>query len=499
MAEGISGASRYISLRGKILAGVLLLLALLVTGTLAIVRQAQKRALSNEVEAKISALASGLVVQLTTMLAAGDWASVGRTVQDASLTEEVRFLAVLDESKRVRAQSRILGERLVAQLRDLGGGEEAGGHWSFDTTLDDGSFVRVLVAPLAVAGERRGEILIGFNLDRILEEVSRLGRTVLLLGFFGLLAGTLVTFLLARSVTGPIERLKEAAVKIGAGDFGRTVEVETRDEIGALAETFNTMSIELKKREEEIRRSERLSAIGTTASVIAHEMKTPLQSVLTYTEMLRFKYDDREYRERLTEVVLPQISRLGTLVDDLLDYSRETRLSPTSLDLSFQLRQAVNFFGDILVSHRVIAREDYRAERMVRGDPDKLEQVFFNLIKNAIEAQPDGGAIVVATIDQAESVIVMVADGGEGVPEETAQRLFEPFFSTKSKGTGLGLAITQKIVAAHHGEIGLRSPLGELEESHLSVVRDVFGDLWPGLEHGTCFTVRLPAAGDTAG
>jgi len=482
-----------ISLRTRILTWVLLLLVVLVAGTLTIVRQMQTEALTRQVDSGIRALSESFVAHAAPALAAGGWGSMIPLVQDYSTTEDFDFLAVVDEKGELIARSRPLDEGIIDTFADRPERDRPGVQWLFDTMTDEGTSLRIHVTPLTVAGEHRGHVLIGFDQEIIRQEVSRLGRSVLILGVAGLLLGAILALLLARGVTGPIERLKEAAVRIGGGDFGQTIKVETGDEIGALAETFNAMSLELKKREVEVRRAERLSAIGTTASVIAHEMKTPLQSVQTYAEMLRFKYDDPEYREKLIEVVMPQIGRLGTLVDDLLDYSREARLDRTELDLNLQLRQAASFLGDFLASHNVVIREEYRAEQRIEGDPDRLEQIFFNLIRNAVEAQVDGGAIALMTFDRDSDVLVMVADSGPGIPAETAATAFDPFFSTKAKGTGLGLAITQKLVEAHGGRIGLHTPLGSLEDTFQSAVKVALGEHWPGTDHGTCFIVRLPS------
>jgi signal transduction histidine kinase len=485
---------RTIPLRRKLQAGVGLLTILLVAGILAFSSRAQTKALRAEVEGKAHLVASQLALDIAEELQAEDRINLVRTrLNSLSQIQEYDYLAVVDTSQTVLALTHEGFLDPLLGTPELSGALREGQSRTLETTDPTGRRVYAYHFPvLTQSGRLLGGVLVGFDYDAVLAEVTALRRTVLLLGGAGLLAGAILTLLLARNITGPIVRLKEAAARIGSGDFGRTVEIETRDEIGALAATFNTMSVELKKREVEVRRSERLSAIGTTASVIAHEMKTPLQSVQTYSEMLKYKYDDPEYREKLTDVVIPQITRLGNLVDDLLDYSRETRLSTTEVDVNLQLHQAVSFFGETLLTQRVFAKEEYQADRTVEADPDKLEQVFFNLIKNAIEAQPEGGAIAVATMTVDGSVVAMVADTGDGIPEDAALNIFEPFFTTKSKGTGLGLAITQKIVQAHGGDIQLFTPLDQLEPNLHGILKTVLGDVWPGTGRGTCFAVRLP-------
>jgi len=147
----------------------------------------------------------------------------------------------------------------------------------------------------------------------------------------------------------------------------------------------------------------------------------------------------------------------------------------------------------MLMSHKVSALEDYSAQKLVKADPDKLEQVFFNLIKNGIEAQGEGGAISTMSLEGNGNVYALFADGGMGVPKDLADNIFEPFYTTKSKGTGLGLAITRKIVEAHGGKIALYAPLDSLPSEWQEPLRRTMGDQWPGEGKGSCFVVELLA------
>jgi signal transduction histidine kinase len=483
-------------LRLKLLLGVSLLILVLIVSTLTIVSSAQRSALMNEVEEKFDTIGEYLSLLLQNALMQSDTDTIALILQQDSRMEDVIDITLLDAQLQY-VDSSHMGRtdwQEIIRTPEFRARMPIMESWTLSTRLADGRRVMTRVTPVLGAVDPLGVLLINFKQDRVMAEVVRLQRTVLLLGGAGLVAGILLTLLLAGGITGPLERLKEAAVKIGAGEFGRTVVVETRDEIGALAATFNTMSVELKKREEEVKRTERLSAIGTTASVIAHEMKTPLTSVTTYTELLKTNYEDPEFRDKFTDVVAPQVTRLTRLVDDLLDFSRETRLVRSEVDLNFLLHQGMSFFGEMLVHHRVVSFESLDSERLVHADADKLEQVFFNLIKNAIEAQGEGGVLAVATRDEGDDVIALVADTGPGIPVEDAGQVFEPFFTTKSKGTGLGLAITSKIIAAHGGRITLATPLIGTPEPDRTLLRGILADRWSEEQAGTCFIVHLPAA-----
>jgi signal transduction histidine kinase len=482
-------------LRVKLLFSVVLLIVALMGTTLTLVSRAQRAALLREMESKIDLVGQEIGLELRSLLDRGERAAVADALRRISEIAEVSSGTVLDSSLAYVHSSHGETGDWNAVVRNPAFREAwpRTTPWTVSSRTEDGRHILTRVTPISSVNGPIGVLLVNFRQEPVLREVERLQRTVLLLGGVGLAAGILLTLLLAGGITGPLERLKEAAVRIGAGEFGRTVEVETGDEIGALAATFNTMSVELKKREEEVKRTERLSAIGTTASVIAHEMKTPLTSVSTYTELLKTNFENPEFRDKFTDVVAPQVTRLTRLLDDLLDFSRETRLVRGDVDLNFLLHQGINFFGEMLVHHHVVPLESLAAERLVHADADKLEQVFFNLIKNAIEAQVEGGMVVVATRDEGDEVVALVADIGPGIPEETARQVFEPFFTTKSKGTGLGLAITSKIVAVHGGRITLATPLARTSEPDRKLLRGLLADRWPGEQAGACFIIHLPA------
>ncbi len=485
------------SVRGKVVTGTVVLILILIGGVLTLLGRSQENALLRGVEFRIEDIVHTVEFRIIDLLTFDDGDNLVAIISETEViaeNETIDFIGVLDPA----------GDRIYftlnAELMDpylerpeVGAALARQTPDPFLVTDQSGKEIRMYVVPIIDFDTFLGVLLIGFREDQIGGDVNRRRRWILILGAISIIIGAAGATLLARNILSPIERLRRAVGRIGEGEFGETVEIETTDEIGALAETFNTMSIELKKREVEVRRSERLTAIGTTASAIAHEMKTPITSIKTYVDMLPLRFDDPEFRGKFSHTIEDQTTRLIKLIDDLLDFSRETRLHLSDLDLNLQLHMAVVVFRDLMVANRVTAMEAYKSERRVKGDPDKLEQVFFNLLKNGIEAQSEGGAIAILTLDEGRDVLTVVADAGPGVESATRDTLFEPFVTTKSKGTGLGLAIAKKVVLAHGGEIELFSPLEEVEAGLLARIRTTFGDNWPGDQHGSCFVVRLPA------
>jgi two-component system sensor histidine kinase AtoS len=233
----------------------------------------------------------------------------------------------------------------------------------------------------------------------------------------------------------------------------------------------------LKHVEEEIRRAEKMAALGSTAASIAHEIKTPLTSVRTFTELLPRKFSSPEFRARFVNTVLPQVDRLSVFVDDLLDFGRvhKPRLRPT--EVNAVVNEAFILLDEAFRERDIHVHQTLSSLPSIPADSEQLGQVVLNILRNAAEATPQGGTIEVGTRiaanepEEGEVIQIIVSDTGCGIPESNLSHLFEPFFSTKPKGSGLGLAISYNIVRDHGGMIRVESQEGK----------------------GTTFTILLPA------
>ena len=248
------------------------------------------------------------------------------------------------------------------------------------------------------------------------------------------------------------------------------------DTIGVLT-VFNDLT-ELKKLEEDMKRAERLAALGTTAASIAHEIRTPLTSLSTFAELLPIKYNDAKFRERFGVIVPGQIDRLTNLVNDLLDFSRVETLHFEETDIHPIIKDAADILHGKAAECGVTIEMNLASDlHSLRVDPDHISQVFLNIIQNALQAMPEGGTLsIVTTLNDHDEfnfegddegkltdgyVEITFSDTGIGIAQENLKKLFEPFFTTRSKGTGLGLAISYRIVKEHGGTIRVRSETGK--------------------------------------
>jgi signal transduction histidine kinase len=226
----------------------------------------------------------------------------------------------------------------------------------------------------------------------------------------------------------------------------------------ATAESLAQANRDLRESGEQLRRAERLSALGEIAAGLAHEIRNPLAGVKGALEIVSSRTAKGTPEAEFSAIATRELHRLEALVQEFLDFARPRppRVRPTVL-LDVARRVAALLGPQAEQAGVAIELEAPPGTQPVSADPEQIEQVLMNVVLNAIQASPRGRRVVVR---QAAAGILEVADRGPGVSAEAAARLFEPFFTTKERGTGLGLAISQRIVAAHGGEIRVQAREG---------------------------------------
>ena len=228
---------------------------------------------------------------------------------------------------------------------------------------------------------------------------------------------------------------------------------------------------ELKTMRAAILRQEHLSAIGKLSAAIAHEIRNPLASISGSIEMLRMLLDPPEDERKLMEIVIREVDRLNTLIEDFLDYARPAKSRRMSVQTYELVSETVRIFErDPTLGANVSIELDgslvAQSPLKIYADPAQIQQVLWNLLRNASEAMPAGGVVTVGQSTHHDLrtgrnyVSLIVRDQGTGLPEEVLPNLFEPFFTTKSNGTGLGLATCHRIVIAHKGQLSAENEEG---------------------------------------
>ena len=278
---------------------------------------------------------------------------------------------------------------------------------------------------------------------------------------------------LAHGVVRPVRLVAAGASRVAAGDLSTRLPEQGAAELHELTEAFNAMarSLEHGKREleaqnEQLRQSERMKS--ELVSIVSHELRTPLAGILGYSSLLLKREFDEEDARRYLEVINAQGQRLSSLVEEFLDVERvesgRIELKEELFDLGPLLKDEARVIGAEAPKHRFEVSVGDRPLRVL-GDPDRLAQVFANLLANAVKYSPDGGVIEVRGALDDGVVRIQVRDEGVGIPPEHQPRIFTKFFRAEAResgfaGTGLGLAVSRDIVEAHGGRIGFSSTPG---------------------------------------
>jgi len=252
-------------------------------------------------------------------------------------------------------------------------------------------------------------------------------------------------------------------------------ETSSSGESGAMLLLFNMSQI--KRLESSVQRADRLTTIGTMAAGMAHEIKNPLQSIKTFTQLLTKRYDDYDFRKTFSEVVPPEVQRIDDIVTHLLDFARPKPVEFKPQDLEHIVRDVMALMANQILKLSITVKTSFPpGDRMVTGDVQQLKQVFLNLFLNAIDAMENSSERQLNIrahygychirnpendlLEERPCAKVSISDTGCGISNEGLRQLFNPFYTTKAHGSGLGLSVVQSIIAEHGGEIDVTSAPG---------------------------------------
>lgn len=342
---------------------------------------------------------------------------------------------------------------------------DAGEDEVFDPDAGSGAYRAVYAGFRGIDGKLAAVSFIGMRSEAGFFE--QLGRERLFLGIFllGSFIAVLVGSLMSDVLVRPLRALTRGVRAIAAGEFGERVAVGGGREIAELANGFNGMAEQLGKLQElemELRRSDRLSALGQAAMVIAHEVRNPLGIIKTSTEVVRNRAKLGETEAKMLGYVIDEVRRIETLMREFLDFAQPRPL----VQSRFPLRNVIDRVSAIaepeLTRRNIVLRvEDGSGGAEILGDADQLHQACLNLVLNAMDAMPAGGTIFANLTADAKNVSLAISDEGPGVPKAIRAEIFNPFFTTKVKGTGLGLAKVQAVAVAHGGTASCEGDEGQ--------------------------------------
>jgi signal transduction histidine kinase len=285
---------------------------------------------------------------------------------------------------------------------------------------------------------------------------------------FSTISGTIpslvLVLLIVRILSRPLREMTEVALDVSRGNYGAQTPISSNDELGVLASSFNTMSrkmaediAHLKQINLAMVQTEKLATAGGLATSVAHEVNNPLAAISSLVQSLLARAQDERDRETL-RVIISQITRISGVLRNLMDFARPKAPEPRPTDLNQVLKKSIELASYDKRFKRLAIRTEFSSLPMLSLDPDRMQQVFLNLLLNARDAigdEMENGEIIISTTTPDGEVLAEIADNGSGIVPELLPRIFDPFVTTKAKGqgTGLGLAVCHSIVAAQGGRI----------------------------------------------
>ncbi|MCL5236451.1 MAG: ATP-binding protein [Nitrospirae bacterium] len=312
-----------------------------------------------------------------------------------------------------------------------------------------------------IFGGMNPELHIGIREERIRQTLNRIRNLIITLTIVVTMVGSVLAFSLSRLTTKPLYALMEFTHDLSRGEFGRKIDIKSKDEVGELSMTFNNLSYELdlyrKKMEgsyKQMLRTEKLTALGTLSAGLAHEIRNPLTSIKVLFQAFK---DNPSLTKEDMQVVLSATEQMDDLLTRFLRFARSDEFNLSDVYINSLIKQVINLARFQIKNQSINVNLDLKKLPPVKADRAMIQQAVLNLVLNAIEAMPDGGTLIVSSKLGNGHAVVAVQDAGGGIPGDIKDKIFDPFFTTKSDGTGLGLSIVYNIVSLHNGEISFES------------------------------------------
>lgn len=477
-----------VTLSTKIVGILIFFILILGVSILLFVKESTTSKLKAELQDKGLSIGRNLAANCVQFILVEDLISLQYLVNSVKeLERDVDYVFILDAQKRVVVHT--FEEGFPTELIEANN-LRSGQPYRVQLLDTEKGFIRDIAIP--IWGGRLGSVHLGFSEARIRAAVALTVHRLVAIISAILAIGICLTYFITKRSLIPLEEMTKAIQAIGRGDFHQKIKVKTKDEVGTLAQTFNEMAARLERANQELKSTQnrliqaaKMATIGQFSAGIAHEVNNPLAGMLNCVRSLLMEPEIKGRNREYLELLLKGLLRIEEIIRQLLSFSGQQKSEPRLVDVNQLIRESLAFIEHRLFERQVVLGQDLaNSLPPIFADPHQLQQVFMNVLNNALDALPEGGRLYIETVckDAEESgnkklIQIKFIDSGYGIKEEDLDRVFDPFYTTKEvgEGVGLGLAISYHIIQNYQGTIGIKSKEGE--GTTLTITLPVFSEM----------------------
>ena len=385
-------------------------------------------------------------------------------------TKGVKEISIISNTQQIIASTnpQKIGEKITHKKKELIIKAELG-----EPVSEEEDAYSVIV-PITAQNIQYGYIYLKINKENFSEILKTNALKRMVVTFIIFLLGIIFIYVISIKYTKPIETLSEIAIRIAKGDLDCEVNINRKDEIGKIAESFNFMIQKLRENkmfQERLREAEHLITFGQLSKTIAHEIRNPLNFINLSIDYLLDKLKNENLNKdylNLLQNMKQEIYRINNLITEYLEYTKPLKLNKKPVNILEIINDVISLIEISAQQKGINIITNYNVDNnlVLNLDTDLIKSCLLNIITNALQAMENSPVknLFIETQLENNNLLIKIKDTGEGVPEEIKEKIFEPFFSTKKGGLGIGLPLAKKIIEEHKGKIEFLSKLGQGSE-----------------------------------
>ena len=430
----------------------------------------QKRLITNQLERKGSVLARVLSVSVMSHVLSYDFFTIKLLFDPLKEDKDVVSVSLIGSDGFVKMDSDLGNVGAPSSFRFDQDTFEAGAVLKREE-YRDGLHRYRFFSPVEIDHNRIGVIHVALSDGESLRVIRVFEQRMLMLTALVLFSGVVAAYLISVQISNPVIALTEEIKRFSMKTHNPTIDENNANEVEVLTNTFHVMMEEIEDSIDFRVRNEKMAVLGHFSSVLAHEVKNPLEPIKGSAELLRLTHPDDRPTLKYTGIIQSEVSELISFVDSFLDVARGSRANMERMSVNKAIRDVV-----LLLDYS--ARKENMAIRLqlndevddVLADSGMVKQVLLNVFLNAIQARRGPrGRIDVTTSQEHGDVVMSVKDYGTGIEQEVLDDVFQPFFTTKTEGSGIGLSTSKHIIGVHNGSIEMASEQGAWTEVRIRI------------------------------